>query len=91
MDIKEIEQAVYNINNVLYELLPEMVGDGYYELTSTFNGWTTIVMWLGTSLWNDEDDDRPYIDEENGERVDLEQHLKQKVLHHVRNISKIMF
>jgi len=72
-DARKICEIVDNINVGLYEQLKNE--DIYLEFIS--NGDHHIIKFIGLHIWDSENDERDYIDEETDIKEDLEKYIKQ--------------
>ena len=87
--INEVFDVVYKLNQEIYESLFETCGEIYpvFELHTDGN---IILILIGShQLWNSEDDEREYIDEDKDEYEPLEQYLRREVQKIINTISNI--
>lgn len=63
----------------------------YPLLSMTTNGQAVIIEIYGIQIWNSEDDDRPYIDEnaDDSEKIDLRVFIKNQVEAYLNRIHQI--
>ncbi|MFA7287398.1 MAG: hypothetical protein WC055_00815 [Melioribacteraceae bacterium] len=78
MNIKEITDIVFDINNEIYDAIGETYPDYYlFELSVKTNGYSAIIEYLGFCIWSEDDDERKEIQEDIYEP--LEVYLKRKI------------
>lgn len=84
------------VQNLMYLLNCELYEQSGWEdkdnlLTATSDGFTIIVEFGGVYIWDSENDDREYVDEEKYPelQVSLDYHLRMEIDKVVNQISKI--
>lgn len=87
MDIKEITDIVFDINNEIYDVIGETYSEYYlFNLTAQTDGYLTIVKYLGFCIWNDDDDEREEITEDVYEPLEVFLKRKMKEIHAAHNV-----
>ena len=71
------------LNNELFEQVKEYDDDPQlYSVTMTSDGYTTIVMFLGYQLWNEDDS-------EDIEHIDMESFLRERIRHVISVVTQM--
>jgi len=86
MNIQTLEEIIMSIEEDIFE---SSGGVEYFNITYTSNGYTVIVEFLGIMIWNNDDDERDYIDEEKDIKVPLEGWLRKRIMEEIEKIKKI--
>lgn len=81
----DIIQIVNNVRNELYESLAD--DDNIYPLTIIIDSEISIEF-CGIEIWNSDNDEREYVDEENDIREHLENYLKKQINFHIIKLYK---
>lgn len=86
MDIKEITDIVYDLNNEIYDSIGETYQDYYlFNLKVSTDGYTTGIEYLGFCIWDDDNDDRKEIEEGIYEPLEVFLKRKMKEINYVGN------
>lgn len=86
MNIKEITDIVYNINNEIYDAIGETCQDYYlFNLKVSADGYTVAIEYLGFCIWDDDNDERKEIEEDVYEPLDVFLKRKMKEIHLAHN------
>lgn len=91
-NIDIVSDAVNSINGDLYEEnkeMQELIEDGFGEVTVSSNGNVILVEFLGTMIWNSEDDERAYDAEEDTYTETVEDFLRKQIIEIVRVLSTV--
>lgn len=87
MNIKEIADTVFNINNEIYDSIGETYNDYYlFNLAVKTDGYSTGIEYLGFCIWNDDDDERKEIEEGIYESLEVFLKRKMKEIHSTYSI-----
>jgi hypothetical protein len=86
--IEEIENAIQNINNDLYQYVEDAEN---IMLVSVSTGYSIAVEFLGIVIFNTEDDERPDTDQDGLEipRQPIEEYLRLQVMIEIKRVSVI--
>jgi len=85
--INEVFDIVYKLNQEIYDSLFETCGEIFPVFELHTDGDIIIIVVGSYQLWNSEDDERKYIDEDEYES--LEQYLRREVQKIINTISNI--
>lgn len=82
----EIQEAV---GNIAVDIFDSTGGVEYFDLIYSTNGWVDFVEFIGIRLWCSEDDDRPYVDENEEIYIPIEEHLRNRINEELEKLSRI--
>jgi hypothetical protein len=87
MLIKEVDDIVTDLNNLLFDQLETKIKNPE-EISLSFNsnGYIVIVKYLGVTIWNSEDDGRKY----DYDLDDYEETLKSYLIKQVNLINNVI-
>lgn len=85
MTIQDLENAVFNIENDIYQ----STTCEYFNMSLSSNGFVQAVSFCGIWLWDSEEDDREYIDEEEDIKIPIEQHLRKRLNEELAKLATI--
>jgi hypothetical protein len=85
MESKEIIEAIADLNCEIYD----QIENDYIYLEYSTNSFSDIIDFLGIQIWNSENDERRYIDEENDVKEDLEIYLRKEINKIIDELQKI--
>ena len=79
----EEHRKIYRAVKELFEQVKEYDDDPQlYSVTMTSDGYTTIVMFLGYQLWNEDDS-------EDIEHIDMESFLRERIRHVISVVTQM--
>jgi len=82
--IEEIEQAIYNISLDIWE----GIGYDYGILELRSDGFIQLVKFMGTCIWNSEDDTRDDVDVD-GNKEPMETYLRRVINKELSTLNNI--
>ncbi len=84
---QNIVDIIGNLNQELYEQLEGWVDITY--ITYSTDGYIDIIKFFDYTIWNSDDDCRDYINEETGEKENLEIYLRREINRFIDNLKEI--